>query len=325
MKRILQVIPNETDPTSFYRGVGPITRLQKAYPELVFDSPPARMSWDTLMKYDIAFFQRPRVSQSVSAMQMCINMGLKIWVDYDDNYLEVPRDNPEYTTFEKSVSNIKEILRYADIVTVTTDHLKKVYYPFNSNVVVIPNAIDLKLMNDEPVPGIHKFVTWRGGTGHMGDLLEVKDEVIEAAKSNPDWTFHFLGFNPTFITDHIRHCHHPHADIITYLDRLQRLQPKIHVVPLTDHSFNRSRSCNAWTEATYAGAATIAPDFEEWQKPHITNYTKGKLFDALDHLMKNETEAEYLMRNSWEYIKENLSLESINKLRFQVIQDLCVG
>lgn len=62
----------------------------------------------------------------------------------DDDYLHIPESNDA----SKEINNPKvmaeylEILRLADAITVSTEQLKKVLYPYNKNIKVFPNNLE---------------------------------------------------------------------------------------------------------------------------------------------------------------------------------------
>ncbi len=141
------------------------------------------------------------------------------------------------------------------------------------------------------------------------------DEIVNIAIKHEDHTFGFLNYNPWFITEKIDNSRFfKGIDIRQYFLQLQKERPKLLIVPLVDNEFNRSKSNIAWIEATLCGAVCIAPDFPEWRKPGVITYKDDKEFySAFDWAINAYLDD--MNENSFKYIKENLMLTDINKLR----------
>src|SRR5207244_6610452 len=95
---------------------------------------------------DIVFFERPSQPHFYSGLELIKDFGLKIWLDFDDDFFNVPMKpfNPSGSHFnEPDVQKVFiKFLRMADVVTVSTDAIKKSYDRYSENVVVIPNAFN---------------------------------------------------------------------------------------------------------------------------------------------------------------------------------------
>ena len=74
--------------------------------------------------------------------QACDILGKKMIFETDDDYLHLPPYNPcAFEINPQTREEFKEILRMADQVTVSTEELKNVYYPYNKNIDVLPNNV----------------------------------------------------------------------------------------------------------------------------------------------------------------------------------------
>jgi len=76
--------------------------------------------------------------------------GAKVIYDLDDDLFTVNPDNPSKAEVVKNLSQAKNLLRAADVVTTTTDVLKKKFKKYNKNVMVCPNAIDFEKFPGRP-------------------------------------------------------------------------------------------------------------------------------------------------------------------------------
>lgn len=325
-------IPNDGDATSFYRAHQPLAQLRHIMPDLNIFHSGSQISPKSIAHMDMAFIQRPSDPGCIAMLELFQENGLKIWVDYDDNLFDVPNDNPAYPTF--SGAHTKEIMmkmiREADLVTVSTqalaDQLDDIVKRLRGYHVV-PNAYNDYLFKDEMRPGSNNVVTWRGTQSHQKDLAHFGVEIIQSAhKFRTQWAFLFMGYEPWFMRAEMpdNTIFSGPTDIMKYYRNIKQISSKVFIVPLLDHAFNHSKSNIAWIEATMAGAVTVAPNWNEWQKPGVILYNSPKTFESgLNELLKRNDE---FFRQSHalskEYIMDNLRLSKVNEKRKELLEDL---
>src|ERR1035437_6848568 len=145
MFNLLCIIPSD-DGTSHYRGMGPIgalARTSKMDINLVFAEQCAE---GTAYLLSGVFVQRPFMDDHLRVAKMYREMGVPLWVDYDDDLFNVPVDNSAHYTYggKQIRNNIREILLLRDKVTVSTLQLKKQLSMESEcgleKITVIPNA-----------------------------------------------------------------------------------------------------------------------------------------------------------------------------------------
>jgi len=327
---ILEVNPGPNQAMSFYRGRLPFIRLQKKYSDQLMIHPYYKLNkptWDYLLWFDLVFMQRPADEDNVAIAQACKRYNIPLWTDFDDLLTNIPADNPAHDAYQGEYQdNIEEIIRLSTVITVSTQDLKDYLdnnFNCGSRTVVIPNAFDSHTLPHTPKFKRSKKILWRGTSTHQKDLFEFKDEIVRVMNSNKKWTLDFMGYNPFFITEHIRHSYTPKMELDSYFEVLPRLNHSICIVPLHDCEFNRAKSNIGWQEATYAGAVCLAPDFEEWNYPGIINYTDQKDFEEkLTAMIKGEMDLKAFHTQSWQYINDHLSLDKINEERYKIIEQL---
>ena len=324
MIKIIAATPVPSDGTSFYRAFGIFKNLERML-NIQFLQLPQAYQWPLLKMADIMFMHRPFVNENVTMLKYAKELGLKIWIDHDDNLFELP---PENSGFERYNADTKQqmfnILKLADVITVSTQELK-VYFDKMGffNVTVIPNALDDTFPNGKMVDGFNKTKNyfWRGTPTHMGDIYDFQQEIFEAIKQTTD-PWYFFGYNPHFLTricDPLRVKYLKAEDIIQYFKLLKLHKPHVLHVPLSDNYFNMCKSNIAWIEATMAGAACIAPDWPEWRRPGIINY---KNYEEYLQILTSLPDLEKNWKESREFIMENLTLGKVNLMRKEIIQNL---
>lgn len=330
--RVLAACPNPSDVTSWYRGFGPLNHLSKTASDIEIipggqDS--KDYQWPQLRAADVLFFQRPGIAAHIRIIEQAREYGIPVVIDYDDDLTAVPIDNPchpQYMTAEAKQSLV-QCLKLANQVWVSTPALKEKFSQINPKTTVIPNALDDSLFHSLTIRDQReKIIVWRGSSTHAGDIMAFKDPLLEIYEKNPDWKFFFLGWNPWMLTEHMdpaRHGSAPWAGIVEYFGLLSRIQAPIHIVPLKDNPFNRSKSNIAFIEGSWAGSAVLCPSWDAWKYSGSIHYEDKNSFktqlqsmiDKKDHLMEARNLA-------WQTVQKELSLSQVNQLRHNSILEL---
>jgi hypothetical protein len=357
MKRILVYSP-DNDPTSWYRSARPwqllgreLNKATGLYGAMIenyqidYVSSGSRQiipaDWDQAGFYDLVFLQRPFHPSLLQATSNFKRMGCKIWVDEDDLQTNVPWDMDSaylYNTDEVQ-KTIRGCLQMADVVTVSTDYLgEEMKKLIKGKVVTIPNAFDLESFpKPDPKPK-EKIILWRGAMpSHRANIMSVRKELYEVMKANPDWKLVFIGAQPWWylvfkdefpeVLPNIGYVRHT-GSLFDYYATIADINPAIWIVPLIDNPFNRSRSNNAWVDASWIGAHTIAPESPEWLRPGVWDYEFGnpQEFKSILGTLMFEYFGEHTspIKNdeSWPYIQENLLLPNVNQKRLEIVKKL---
>lgn len=95
--------------------------------------------------YDIVIVQRCYKFEVVRTLRIaCDLLGKKLIFETDDDYFHLPTSNPCHQEVNQPgvLRGFVEVLRLADLITVSTQELKDVVYRFNKNVEVLPNNLE---------------------------------------------------------------------------------------------------------------------------------------------------------------------------------------
>ena len=324
---LLIITQLKQDSTSFYRAAGVVRNLRQNFKGLnvnIIDESQVRMTWADLLRFDCILFQRPFKHWAVGMIQMAKRLKIPVWVDYDDNLLSVPREIPKiYDIYSDSNTQeaIKGCLALADVVTVSTDRLKKEFIQFNKNTIVVKNAIDLDIMGGRSQKDRAQIMGWRGSSTHSSDLILFNNEISKAFTAS-DWNWCFMGYDNIFLGGERYHYVKP-SDPFIYFNTLQQLNLSCLHVPLIDNLFNRCKSNIAAIEGTWAGAVCIVPDWQEWDIPGTLKYkTLDGYYKALTSVMSGEIDIQENNSLAWEYISDELSLEKQNRKRIDILNNL---
>lgn len=326
--RISAMIPDSNDPLSFYRGIGPFRRMVRDNEYEIDFYDEKAFNWSRICTSDILFAQRPFKPEHLSVIRMAKEWGLKIVVDYDDYLFDLKTDNPAWPLYIRNPNTknvLTEVSQLADLLFVTTKHLKKMYLKLGvpeEKIMVIPNAYDSKLFQYAKTPKERrKIVLWRGSSTHITDCMSVLHGYEELIKKHTDWIFIFWHQYPWFFSkDYPNVAFLDGEGIQEYFRKLHEMAPSIMTHPLSDCDFNKSKSMACFLEATHAGATFVGPDFEEFDRPGIVKYKPDDgedFFNQIDGLITNPINIIEKHVSSKTYVDSELELGVINKIRWE--------
>lgn len=324
--KIIALIPNPSDATSFWRASGVISKLRHIS-DFTFTHE-TNVSWNTLIWSDIAFLQRPFGESFYKACIIIKNNNIPLWIDFDDYLIDVPDWNPFSKFFknEKDKRQMIEMIEMADCITVTTEFLKTKYLKHNKNVFVVPNAFNDYIFKFDYNYSNKNSITWRGSNTHLEDLRSILEPLRELQNSNilNNWIINTIGDDSKIFKGLIQHKNHPIIDPIEYFYFIKELNSKIQLVPLIDIDFNKAKSNIAWIEGIYSGAICISPSYlDEFNRPGVLQYKDKEEFKSiLKDCIENKIDLEKIYKEGYEYIKENLLLSKVNHLRKDIIMSL---
>ncbi len=325
--KILVVSPDLSETSSWYRAAGPMSYLAKTgQVECTFCTPDMKLAWPMIMKHDILLILRPAFPSYAYLCRRAKDMGLKVWVDHDDNLLSLPYAHPEWNHFSSDQvrDSILECMRLADVITVTTKNLRGAFQNIKgitNDIRVIPNAIDDYLFPEPKAPrqAPNKIIAWRGGNSHAQDLAIVKDDVRKLVELG--YRFVFFGMKPHVLEpvlplgtwSHIEW----NGEVDTFLRKLSDLNASFHMVPLENNDLNKAKSNIAWLEASWhGGSACVVSDIEsdEWVD---AMETEG-IADTILTLTFGATE----VVRSQRVIRDYFLLSAINNQRAKLVREL---
>jgi hypothetical protein len=355
--RLAASIPGPNDGTSLMRGLGPLSAMRQEDPRLEIVLPPQAgghwdLNWSWIAGCDALFLQRPHTKAEARAAVMAKMMGKPVWVDWDDDLTCVPIYNHNHHLFDPDqvLPVLNHLCKLADVVTCSTtevkrrreeeaDHLTPALSPKGGEggkFQVIPNACMWPMAGGPR----ERRILWRGGNNHEGDLMFALPALVAEARrpQNSLWKWLFVGDICWQVVDEMPSEQlelDQGADPFLYMQILQHSAPYAVIAPLRDNAFNRCRSNLAWLEGTAAGAVVIAPDWEEWHRPGVINYTDAEaLRRQLRGVMEqyalgvgaNGERAEHSnVAMSRAFIEANLTMKTVNEKRWEILNRMIAG
>jgi hypothetical protein len=296
LNKINITAPDPTDGTSFYRAWGVFNELVKTADRSLLLNGESQLSWLTIGMWDLAFFQRPFTPKHFTKMVSCINFPSRVptWVDYDDNLLAVPPDNPGARIYDSPEAKlqIKNFLEHADLVTVSTQGLADQFAKYRSKeanekrpIYVIENYLPIKMQYAQPSTdrsGPFR-IFWRGSQTHEADWEVHVDDIVEWSKTK-DVELVCVGWVPHHVVNVFRSAGikvkvYGIMEIIDYLMWMSRGNiADVGIYPLANNDFNRAKSDIFHQECLLAGMTSVGPDW--WG--HAFGYEPGNMTDQLE-------------------------------------------
>lgn len=93
---------------------------------------------------DLVIIQRGTDQLQLDMVLHAKKVGVPVIYEADDDYLHVPPENPGYIYFGNRQVPIRKMLKEVDLITVSTNELKKAYSGLNDDIHVLPNSIDFE-------------------------------------------------------------------------------------------------------------------------------------------------------------------------------------
>lgn len=208
--------------------------------------------------YEVAYISRYHEPEAQELTRRLQAAGLPVVWDHDDDRIASNRARGDAESLELA-EHIIAMMRLADVVTTTSDHLADIYLELGAKrVVAIPNYLGQAWAKMPPPPPHEGFVLgYAGWADHQRDwdhlgLAEVVRELLDA---HPELRVESVGpIDLGLPSDRYRRIGARSGEIVPYPE-LPRYVSRfdIGIAPLRDTEFNRGRSDIKLKE--YASAA----------------------------------------------------------------------
>lgn len=307
--------PGGFTASSYYRSFGALRKL----PDTRIVEVSRAATVNSLYTIDIFFAARPYEDVDAKMIALAKDIGLPVWVDFDDDFWNIPHTNPAHWAYHGKVESINRCLSLADVVTVSTEHLAELVrkqVPAVKKVVAINNAVESLINPIEPKATDKICIGWRGTATHTRDL-EVWRDVFHRLHQSNKFEFVFMGHVPPW---NIAYRYHRFTDFFSFRRAFAQSGIDFLLYPLEHCQFNLSKSNIAWLEATSVGAATFASlRTNEWKYSGIGH-------DVENLLSKSPTALEKLRQKMVEdsrmSILEGFTLDYTTTLRADILKML---
>lgn len=321
--KVLAICPIPQDGTAWWRVISPLSVLREQSMGAFDFEVMSNVDHVQISKCDLLLLQRPVRPEDLAYMQVAKRQGIPVVVEYDDDYTGVPANNPRMLAYmvPDVQQRVRELLSGADLVITSTPELKMRWRQFNKRIAIVPNAWDDRFHVERGADRLPTLnIMWRGGDSHNHDLEQFAQAMVRAAWEGDPALWHFVGSSMWNIHDKMPPAsmtEYPFTDVISYFNLLGQLRPNILIVPLADTPFNRAKSNISVMEGAWAGAAVLAPDWEDWRIDGVTTYRNASEFGMklVELTKKPRAELAALADATWAKVRDNMLVSRANKLR----------
>lgn len=289
---------------------------------------------------EIVVFHRPVSKFLLELARILKGQGKKIVMDNDDTLKE---DNGfkfnEYMDekrvekgLEKMTLALDKFAEEADLITCTTEFLKKEYQEVNDNVVVLPNCVDpfyfpKPLKNETDIIRI-------GMTGSVGvtNDIEALKPIIDHYQNDPRVRLVLLSIPPKGENDIYKELYsqqyaywssvniewHPFAKVDEYYNALNDLRLDMVIIPRSDTYFNRCKSNLKFLENSMLEIPTIGQSFSTGDSPYEQNPEDAKrlllaanteeFITQIEKLIANKELRQQMGKDAREYVLANYDI-----------------
>jgi len=271
---------------------------------------------------------------------------VRVIYDTDDDYLTVNPGNPFHEDVKKVTEQYVSLLKATDVVTVTTDILKKRVKRFNKNVVVVPNALNFARFQERMGSNDKLKIGYSGASSHWEDIGIVLDVVADLQKKY-DFEFFIQGmcggpligeiYNYKYIDREnlepakrnyyrsalkmydklkkIKYIHIPFYPPELFPEVLRNLNFDITIAPLKSNAFNEAKSCIKFYESVSVGSTCLTSDVLPYKG--VSNYTAKNTYKdwkkKLEKLIKDKKFREKLSDKQWNIVRQRADLTKVVK------------
>ncbi len=286
-------------------------------------------------------FHRPEKEEQLAVARKLREAGKKIVFDNDDTY----KDHNgfkfnDYMTEEKIKrgldtlnTNIDTFIKEADLVTCTTEFLKKEYEELNPNVIVLPNTVDPFYY---PEPNFNESDIVRIGiTGSVGITadVEVLKPIVEHYQHDPRVRLVLLSLPPEGNNEIYKKLYvdeyafwnkvnvewHSFVGSDVYYQYLNDLKLDMVIIPRSDSLFNRCKSNLKFLENSMLEIPTIGQSFPTKDSPYEVDPEDAKYLllatdtaswiEQIEKLINNKGLRREMGSKAHEYVENKYSIE----------------
>lgn len=285
---------------------------------------------------DIIVAHRLDDPAKIELVEILRNMGKKIVVDNDDTTLidEVG----SLSKFMQYQGNVHNSIAKADLVTCSTEFLKKEYSKYTkAPIVVLPNCID---PNDYPKP-VHKNnlklrIGFIGSVMYKEDRSAIQDLIIELSHRNdveivcfglipPDKRAgsekYYQGIKEDCDFWETIDCEwHCQTQIEDYLPTLNSLNLDIAVIARKDNYFNRCKSNIKYLEMSMLEIPCVCQSFRDCKSPYDEDIIDGwngylaedqdEFKNRIEELIRFPDLRKNISKNAKQYVLDNYNIKN---------------
>lgn len=337
--KIFTVIPKTYAGCGFYRQWQPHNRLAKTHDvEMVFGAGVYDQDLEFAVDADIIQFHKGYFD--MEGIKAAKERGIVTIADFDD-WWNLDSEHLFYNNYRKdgTVKQLTDLLRAVDYVTCTTELLADEVRRYNTNVIVLPNAMDMDYPNCQKgrVKEEKIIFAYLGGSCHGKDVSQLHG-LNNRLSSYKNYKFRLMGMDGTKVYNH-------YASVLSDGGRLSKTHfdwtenaniwnyplfynyLDVSLVPLMGNKFNSMKSELKLIEAGFFKKAVIVDNVEPY-KGLLKHKQNALIVNKRNDWYKN---CKYLLDNPeaikdlGEALHETVQpyhVDEVNKKRYKFYSDV---
>jgi len=282
-----------------------------------------RVDFDQARQLDILIIQRGFVLL-MTFDELMNQLGDKrpyIIYEFDDAFDRFPKDHPGKAYSNKMMPKFRDYIRNADLVTVSTEELRKYYLPLNSNIVVLPNCVNEKIWGNLP----EKVKTERpvrilfsGTITHKKDLAAIETAIKRILKEYAEKVELIIWANRNKELEKIKNVkviNSFYNNYEQYAQTLKKMDVDFAVIPLADNEFNRAKSNIKWLEYSackipgiYSDIPAYRKSIEDGQTGFVVSNNENAWYEKIKFFIDHPQEREKIARQSFQKVWNEFTL-----------------
>ena len=305
LPRIAVFVGKKLDGVQLWRAVKPWTDLHRMGVVEVDFHYETFQEHDTY-RYDVLYICHAHHESFLKLIEAAHLGGTLVWVDLDDDLLAIPLHNQAYHTIMRGNKSALEILKRANIVSVSTQEIADTYREhLNCEPVVLPNAIYPVL--SAMAWNENRKVLWRGNWTQIRDMWVNRKDMDTLTKSG--YAIAYIGAVPPWVE---KPSWMEWGPAHSYFRTIKKSGVGFFWKPLENNRFNLAKSNIAMLEGAMAGALTVCNIKHERWTPAIS---ATEAVDRPDTWKRNRFEQ---MR---EFITANYNARTVNEARYRHLME----
>ena len=298
---------------------------------------------------DLLVLQRQHADGILTIVDDYKKRGGKVIYELDDNFHDIPKNNPagqQYPKGGKELKNIETFLGLADLMTVSTQGLADYYKKFTKEVVVCKNAVDFNHFPDFSISprDTETFrLGWAGSGTHYDDFLTVIKPITQLMEQYKNLVFAFVGMDyrtmfPSHVRKRMEYCGHTFPvdtqgkplfhpkdgdnAVYQYYKLLKESNFHAAIAPILPVEFNRCKSYIKLLEYSGCGIPYVATGFGPYLEyvRQVPNFEKDKQIgllasqdkdwkNSIKSLIESEDLRQKLAKNNYDFAQKNHSIQ----------------
>jgi len=211
----------------------------------------------------------------------------------------------------------EELMRRANLVTVSTPRLKEKLEQFNKNVKVIYNGLNFDNWKPVNINKTEEFrIGWAGGATHYVDLIPLKEDLKYLMNKYKNIKFVIAGMNFEGLTKELPK---DRVEILPWVDceahpfRTVLMNLDLAIIPLINNEFNVCKSCIKYYEFAVVKVPVLASKVPPYSDELPTEILTTDFRNSIEQIINNRGNGkqEAISENCYNWVKENRDINKI--------------